>query len=373
MSPFIEKSDTARASLDRRSWLLRAASGGALLAAIAKSDSRADAKQDKKKSPAEEAAGELERATSRVRAVTSRSLQVAKSEEYQAVGDADPAFIQTSLRDYDAIASDFLAHYRAKGFQVKAPDRRMTLLAFLDERPFREFARKFARGVRAERVGVLFPPRKLAGAIRLSKRSGQRASAGPCKNMRVLAHEATHQLTFNTGLLNRQGDAPVAIVEGLGCYGEARRLRGRSEPGLLNSERLDDLAHVQRRARWIKLADLLTDDSPATGASIDQMQLFYAQSWLLVYSLMNDPARLPQLQAYFKTIFPRVDKKKRLDDAGQCFGNLDQLDRIAAPRSDSTSEGATALMPRRGAGPCPSKHAITRCDSRAGLLKRGTR
>ena len=41
MSPFIENSDTARASLDRRSWLLRTASGGALLAAIAKSDSRA--------------------------------------------------------------------------------------------------------------------------------------------------------------------------------------------------------------------------------------------------------------------------------------------------------------------------------------------
>ncbi len=59
--------------------------------------------------------------------------------------------------------------------------------------------------------------------------------------MRNLAHEATHQLCYNTGLLNPKGDTPAAIVEGLACYSEARRLRGRSEPGLLNSERLDSL------------------------------------------------------------------------------------------------------------------------------------
>jgi Protein of unknown function (DUF1570) len=325
MLRFIESSDTAPASIDRRSWLLRAVPGGAILAAISKPPGRADARQEKKKGPVEEADRELERATARVRAVAGQSLQVAKSEKYQVVGDADPTFVQTSLRAYDVIANDFLAHYQAKGFQVKAPDRRMTLVAFRDERPFREFARKFPRGVppnvsgfysRPENWLVLFDFRNVPAS----------ALGGALKNMRVLAHEATHQLTFNTGLLNRQGDAPVAIVEGLACYGEARRLHGRNEPGLLNSEQLDSLAHVQRRANWIKLADLLTDDSPAAGVNTDQMQLFYAQSWLLIFSLMNSPARLPQLQDYFKTIFPRVDKKKRLDDAGKCFGNLEQLD-----------------------------------------------
>ena len=76
---------------------------------------------------------------------------------------------------------------------------------------------------------------------------------GALKNVRTLAHEATHQLTFNTGLLNPRGDVPVSIIEGLACYGETRRLRGRNEPGLLNSPRLDDLAHVQRRAKWISI------------------------------------------------------------------------------------------------------------------------
>jgi hypothetical protein len=325
MSRLIEPADTASTIVDRRSWLFRAAAGGIFLAAIAQSPRRADATQEKKKSPAELAALELERAASRVRAVTSQSLQVAVSEQYQVVGDADPTFIQTSLRNYGVIASDFLAHYQAKGFEVKAPEQRMTLVAFLDERPFREFARIFARGVPPKVSGFYSRPENWLVYFDFRNVPAS-ALGGALKNVTVLAHEATHQLTFNTGLLNRQGDVPAAIVEGLAGYGEVRRLRGRNETGLLNGERLDDLAHIRRRAKWIKLADLFTDDSPSAGGSFDQMRLFYAQSWLLIYNLMKTPVRQPQFRAYLKTIFPRVDKKKRLDDAAKCFGNLDQLD-----------------------------------------------
>jgi hypothetical protein len=325
MSRLIERRDTAPVLFDRRRWLKGAVSGGVFLDSIAKSPGRAQATQVKKKSPAEEAALELERATSRVSAVTSQAPSVALSKEYQVVGDADPTFVQTSLRAYGAIAGDFLAHYQAKGFPVKAPERRLTIVAFLDERPFREFARKFARGVPSKVSG--FYSRQENWLVLFDFRNvPESAIGGALKNVKILAHEATHQLTFNTGLLNRQGDVPAAIMEGLACYGEERRLRGPSEPGLLNSERLDDLAHLQRRLKWIKLADLLTDDSPAAGANSDQMQLFYAQSWLLVYRLMNVPARLKQLQAYLKIIFPRVDKKNRVDDAAKCFGNLEHLD-----------------------------------------------
>ncbi len=192
--------------------------------------------------------------------------------------------MKISLEDCELIAQDFLDHYRAKGFQVKPPAQRMTVVVFRDERPFMEFARKSVRNVppnvvgfysRAENFLVLFDSRNVPAAQR----------GGALKNMRNLAHEATHQLCFNTGLLNRKGDTPAAIVEGLACYGETRRLRGRSEPGLLNSERLDDLAHIQRRSKWISTADLLTDDSPAGGGNLDRMQLFYAQSWILIYTL----------------------------------------------------------------------------------------
>src|SRR4029077_16951814 len=103
------------------------------------------------------------------------------------------------------------------------------------------------------------------------------------------------------------------------------RLRGRTEPGAVNGALLDDLAHLQRRAKWIRVAELLTDDGASFGSTLDQTRLAYAQGWLLVYYLMRAP-RLPQLQAYLKTIYPRTDKKHRLEDAEKHFGDLDRLD-----------------------------------------------
>ena len=325
MSQHIESAGTSIPGLDRRAWLRRAASSVVVLAGIAPLPRRGEASQDGKLTPAEESAAELERAQSRLRTTTSHSLQTVLSKDYQAVGDASESFMKTALGDCERIAEDFRAHYQAKGFQLKRPERRMTIVAFLDERPFFEFARKFARNVpanasgfysRAENWLVLYDIRNVPANER----------GGALKNVQTLAHEATHQLTFNTGLLNRRGDVPVSIMEGLACYGETRRLRGRNEPGLLNSPRLDDLAHVQRRAKWITTADLINDDAAASGANPDQMLLAYAQSWLLIYYLMNSPQRFPQLQTYFKTIFPRLDKKNRLDDAVKCFGDLDRLD-----------------------------------------------
>jgi len=308
--------------LDRRAWLLRAASGGAFLVAITESSSPVAAMQEKK-AAADEAARELERASTRLRATTSLPLQVVTSDQYQALGDAAKTFMQTAIHDCEVFAADFLAHYQAKGFPVKAPGRPLTIVAFRDDRLFREFAHKFASNLPPKVTG--FYSRTENWLVLYDFRNVPELG-GALKNVRNLAHEASHQLTYNTGLLNRKGDVPVAIVEGLACYGEARRMHGHTEPGLLNNERLGDLAHVQRRAQWIKVADLFTDDSPAAGRNTDQLQLFYSQSWLLIYTLMNSPARLPQLKIYFKTIFPRVDKKNRLADATKCFGDLDQLD-----------------------------------------------
>jgi hypothetical protein len=144
--------------------------------------------------------------------------------------------------------------------------------------------------------------------------------------MRTLGHEATHQLTFNTGLLNRGGDVPRAVMEGLASYSETRGIHGRNAPGLVNGHLLDDLAHIRRRLNWITATELLTDDSAAFGKTLDQTLLGYAQGWILVHHLMTSPSRLTQFQAYLKTILARTDKNHRFDDAEGHFGDLDRLD-----------------------------------------------
>ena len=119
---------------------------------------------------------------------------------------------------------------------------------------------------------------------------------------------------------------PRAVVEGLASYSETRPLHGRGEPGKLNRGMLDDLAHIGRRAKWTSASDLVTDDNAFFGNSLDQRLLAYAQGWLLVYYLIKTPARLPQFQAYLKTIASRTTKDHRYDDAERHFGDLDRLD-----------------------------------------------
>jgi hypothetical protein len=309
--------------VDRRAWLRRTVAGVAFAGGLGAASGPLGAAQDL--SPTAEADRELQLASDRVKTVTRRGLRTVRSNRFQAVGDAAEPFIKLTLGDCEAIEVDYLAYYQSNGFDVKRPSRRLSLVVFLDERPYLDFVRKYTRGVppntwgfysRADNWLVLFDFRNVP--------VGEHGAA--LKNMRTLAHETTHLLAFNTGLLSRKGDSPRAIVEGIALYSETRRLHGRSEPGQVNITRLDDLAHILRREKWISAADLLTDDAAAFGNNTDRWLLAYAQSWLLVYHLMTTPARLPNFQAYLKTIYARTDKTHRFEDAERHFGDLDRLD-----------------------------------------------
>jgi Protein of unknown function (DUF1570) len=311
--------------IDRRSWLRRVVAAGAICRCVDGAFRPAIAAEGLALSPEEEAKQELERAQVRVKAVTRRPLLKLYTEQYQAVGDATEAFMKLTLNDCEGLAREYLAYYQEHGFDVKRPPRRLTLVVFLDERPYLEFARRFAQGVsvytwgfysKTENWLVLFDFRNVP---QIEKGAGH-------KNVTTLFHEGTHQLTFNSGLLNRQGDAPRAVVEGLALYGEIGALHGRAVPGQINGTRLKDLAYIQRREKWISATDLLTDDAAAFGTTLDQTLLAYAEGWLLVYYVMKTPVRLPQFQAYLKTISRRTDKNHRYDDAEKHFGDLDRLD-----------------------------------------------
>src|SRR5207244_4222856 len=63
-------------------------------------------------------------------------------------------------------------------------------------------------------------------------------------NIATIMHEAAHQMSFNTGLLNREGDCPLWLGEGLATYCEATDdgfWKGIGEP---NPERMHLLTAV---------------------------------------------------------------------------------------------------------------------------------
>jgi hypothetical protein len=293
---------------------------------------------------------DLKRAVVLIKQVTDRPIRTERSDRFQAAGDASETFMKITLGDCEEIARDYLDHFKAKGFDIHSPDRRLTLIVFVDERPFR----RFVKGVPASALGIykrtdnwlvvfdfrnvpsLTPaPHPAPPFLRSAPPSLRSRPLEPLRsgrpgyqaNMSTVAHEATHLLAYNTGLLNRKGDVPRAITEGIATYSEARRLHGPTEPGQINSARLDDLAHFQRMSDWISVATLLADEKKAFGPTEDRVLLAYAESWLLVYYLMTTPARLPQFRAYLKAISTRDDATHRLLDAESNFGSLELLDR----------------------------------------------
>jgi hypothetical protein len=262
-----------------------------------------------------------------------RPLRTARTEHFLGLGDAPDGFMALTLRDCERLARDYLDYYRARGFDVALPARRLTVVALADDRSFAAYS--------ADRSLVMVPRRRdpppsvhgyySRATNRLivfdHRTLGPQLSARPAAdNLRAVAHEGTHLLTYNTGLLDRRGDVPACLAEGLALYGEVRRPTGRTAPGQPNVMRLDDLASVQRRGiPWVPFARLLEDDWLFRSRGTVEQLLAYAESWLLIDLLVRDGSRLPGFRAYLDAIRGRRGPESRLDDARRHLGDLDRL------------------------------------------------
>lgn len=321
-----DRDDSTR--LGRRVWLARipacwaAARATPRLLASSAGGASPPAVEPKRAGEADSIAeSELRAVREQARLVGVDAAALVKSRHYQATGDASPRFLEMIVKDCELLAIDYLVHFRARGFKVNPPDRRLTIVAFQDERPFHRFFPESAG------TGVVGGYAKEKNWIVLFdwRNVPQRPRSGAA-NMTTLAHEAMHQLCFNTGLLSRTADVPLTIVEGLGMYAETRELNGRSDLGQVNRSRLDDLAHILRRRRWVPFKELLVIDQKTLSREPDLVGLFYAESWLLVDFLLQSPNRAPLFRGYLGTLADRFDDSHRIEEAETHFGNLDRFD-----------------------------------------------
>lgn len=236
---------------------------------------------------------------------------------YHVVGDAPAPFLEAALRLCEGLENDYLTHFQTRGFTVARTKARLVVVALAGPESYATFMGAPQDGAvgghydrRTNRL-VIFDNRARADANPLAARL----------NTISLMHEATHQLTFNTGLLERDGDVPLCISEGLGMYGEVRRPDGRTKLGAPNLPRREEARH----AGVPDLESLLTDEALFERA--ETQNTAYAQSWLLVDHLMRDPRRRPRFQFYLERIRPRRDPGRRLEDARAAFDDLNVLAR----------------------------------------------
>jgi Protein of unknown function (DUF1570) len=141
----------------------------------------------------------------------------------------------------------------------------------------------------------------------------------------TIVHEATHQIAFNCGLMQRYADVPLWLCEGMAVYFEAPDLtsmRGWRGIGRVNYTRLELFQHNLQNWRAGGLEKLLTSDdrfrNPQTAPAA------YADAWALNYFLVKH--RSSDYVAYLKTLSqkePLIDDepKTRIGDFRRHFGD----------------------------------------------------
>jgi hypothetical protein len=247
-------------------------------------------------------------------------------EPYFGIGDAPDAYRNEAVKRCRALAKAYQKHFQDKGLTATFPSRRMTVVTLKDQASYAAFLGEKP----GDAVGGHYDL-DTNHLVIFDFRPGGGAPAGVNLeqiNAFTLIHEATHQLTFNTGLLDRRGDVPVAVSEGLAMYAELWRPDGRSLPavaiGVVNRPRLKVLIDQEKQAEaWIPLGKLLTDDTLFQRKETEQ--LAYAEAWVLVHYLLKTPAMLPKSRAYLDAIRPRRAASDRLADAAAHLGALEPL------------------------------------------------
>jgi hypothetical protein len=290
--------------LSRRTWLLTVLAGGASASARGDDD-------------------ELLRAI-RARAMKAglRPFGVDMSDRFAAIGDAPADFRRETLENCEALTKGFQTHFDQKGFNVSPPKQRLNLVVLSGPKSYARFVGDDLGPAvgghydQDENYLVTFdftPPGQLP------------AVAAARTNTRTLAHETTHLLTFNTGLLDRHADVPRCISEGLGTYAETWRPKGRGKFGQVNSEWLKVFVLNRGKIKdWLPIAKLLTEDGLFDGK--ETMNMAYAECWTMVHTLLSTEKGLPEFRRYLDLIRLRRDPANRLKDARKALGDLDELD-----------------------------------------------
>jgi hypothetical protein len=270
------------------------------------------------------------------------------SPHFLAMSNAPAGYTEYRLHNCETIHALFFDHFRRRGFPVREPTAKMMVALFDTQAGFEAY---LGRGLSSAITGIYHPASNRlvvydyatnrafqahkAQGDELVRRAGrtdlERERLVPLvgrhfearradTNISTIMHEVAHQLSFNSGLLNRQGDVPAWLAEGLACYCESTVNGGWQGIGAPNPSRAANLAGpAQGRGSFLPLRALVANDDWLRKAPrVDQVILGYAQSWALFSLLMKERPR--ELRRYLEMIYARRAPDHRLSDFGACFG-----------------------------------------------------
>ena len=199
----------------------------------------------------------------------------AHSKHFLGLGDAGPAYCEDALAICEALAPEFLSHFRDRGFKLALPPNRMTVITLKDAASYRALLGED----KGASVGGHYDLETNRLVVFDNRGTDEELPDSPERvNRFTLTHETLHLLSYNTGLLSRQLDVPACISEGLSTYGELWQYRGKTKIGATNNARLRALTDPRAGGgAWIPIRELLAKDDFFNDDKT--AQLAYAEAW----------------------------------------------------------------------------------------------
>jgi hypothetical protein len=291
------------------------------------------------------------------------------SKHFTAYSNADDEFAAMRLNNCELIYDLFFEHFRKKGFRVHEPGAKMMVAIFDSQAGFEAYigqrmpsavtgmyhtktnrlvvydygqnrafedAKRQARAD-ARRIGSDLDRRRFIDTV--NRRASEFRTEA---NIGTVMHEVAHQLSFNCGMLNRDGDTPFWLAEGLATYCEATENGAWQGIGETNPERIMPLAGpAHGRGGFIKLRDLLERDDWMKDTKT--ALLAYAQSWALFKMLMEE--RPAQLRRFMELNCARRTGDHRPGDFAAAFGV--EVERLELRYQEFMKEQADRYHPGR--------------------------
>ena len=244
----------------------------------------------------------------------------------------------------------FFVYWKSRGLELAEPQSTCIVMVYRDQSSYQQHCRaelgdavSSVHGYysqKSNRVHLLDPSSIVQGGsathtMRLGSIAELQTVFGTSVVERLIAtivHEATHQLSYNSGLQVRLADHPVWLSEGLALFFESPNLtvkQGWQGIGEVNHLHLKTYQRASENRKLIRLDRLVADDLVFRNSAT--VRTAYAQSWALTYFLSR--TRREQYLQYLRlqsNMRPLQTQGRagRLNDFRTVFGsNLRDLQR----------------------------------------------
>lgn len=251
--------------------------------------------------------------------------KVERSERFVVVSNARAEFVRQVLHIAEDTALSYNRYISSGRMPVKFSDTRMTIIVLANAGQYN----KFLGDEKSRNEGGHFDlDENWTVTFDHRGRTKSTKSVLERSNQVTLIHEVTHQISYNSGLLNINADVPMLVSEGLATLAEPSGRALTAGFGQVNGPRVAVMSGIIKRnpKAFIPLRDLISSDDAFFAEDDPTLQMAYGQAWLFWDTVMNTAEYSGKMPVYLKRLEGRLKPDRRLDDFVASFGSTMKME-----------------------------------------------